>query len=50
LRDVLLYEHAIEVAVIEVDGNRWVRVSAQIYNELADVEKLARAVSSCLHR
>jgi isopenicillin-N epimerase len=50
LRDVLLYEHAIEVAVIEVDGNLWVRVSAQIYNELADVEKLARAVSSCLHR
>ncbi len=44
LRDRLLFEHDIEVQVHARAGRVWVRVSAQAYNERADVEKLGRAV------
>jgi isopenicillin-N epimerase len=50
LRDLLLFEHAIEVAMFAHGGVVWARVSAQIYNELSDVEKLARAVTQCVGR
>lgn len=44
LRDALLYEDRIEVQLHAHKGRLWVRVSAQIYNEPADVVRLAEAV------
>ena len=38
----LLREHNIEVPVIAIDGRLWVRISAQVYNELSDYEVLAQ--------
>ena len=45
LRDALLFRHGIEVQVHAMHGQVWVRVSAQVYNEISDVERLAAAVS-----
>ena len=45
LRDALLFEDRIEVQVHAWRGRLWVRISAQIYNELADFERLAEAVA-----
>jgi len=42
-RSMLLREHRIEVPVIAIDGRLWVRISAQVYNELSDYEALAKA-------
>ncbi len=44
LRDALLYEDRIEVELHARRGRLWVRVSAQIYNELADIERLDTAI------
>ena len=44
LRDALLFEDRIEALVHAKAGRLWTRVSAQIYNELADYERLADAV------
>lgn len=44
LRDALLLEACIEAQIHAWRGQLWVRVSAQIYNEMADVERLAEAV------
>jgi isopenicillin-N epimerase len=44
LRDTLLFDHNIEVHVSAWKGRVRVRVSAQIYNEIADVEKLIDAI------
>lgn len=44
LRDALLDMHLIEVHAHAAFGRVWVRVSAQVYNELADVERLADGV------
>ncbi len=44
LRDALLAEHRIEVQVHAAYGRVWVRLSAQAYNELDDVRRLAEAV------
>ncbi len=44
LRDTLLFTHGIEVHMYAALGRVWIRVSAQIYNELTDVERLAEAV------
>ncbi len=44
LREWLLREHQIEVGVSARDGRLWVRVSAQVYNEMDDIERLAAAV------
>ena len=38
----VLREHGIEVPVLPIDGKLWVRISAQVYNELPDYEALAR--------
>ncbi len=46
LRDALLFEDCIEVQLHAWRGQLWVRASAQIYNDLADVERLARAVQA----
>jgi isopenicillin-N epimerase len=45
LRDALLYEEAIEVQLHAWGGRLWLRLSAQIYNEISDFERLAAAVS-----
>jgi isopenicillin-N epimerase len=34
-------EHAITAGVMVLDGGLWIRVSAQIYNEIGDYERLA---------
>ena len=44
LRDALLFEEGIEVHLPVVGDALFVRVSAQIYNEISDVERLAEAV------
>jgi isopenicillin-N epimerase len=44
LRTALLEEDKIEVQLHAWRGRLWVRVSAQVYNDLADVERLAAAV------
>jgi len=44
LRDRLLQRHRIEVQVHAWSGRLWARISAQIYNELPDLERLADAV------
>jgi isopenicillin-N epimerase len=45
LRDALLDEEAIEVQLHAWGGRLWARVSAQIYNEISDFERLAAAVA-----
>jgi isopenicillin-N epimerase len=45
LRLALLVEDRIEIPVNAVQGRLWVRVSAQVYNDMTDVERLAAAVA-----
>ena len=45
LRDALLFEDRIEVQVHEWRGRLWARISAQVYNEISDYERLAEAVA-----
>ncbi len=44
VRDALLFEHQIEVQVHATHGRVWARISAQVYNEIGDIERLAGAV------
>ena len=44
LRDRLLFDHGIEVQVHAGHGRLWARISAQVYNEISDYERLADAV------
>ena len=44
LQDALLLEHSIEVAVMARAGRLWLRLSAQVYNDETDLERLAEAV------
>ncbi|WP_395699914.1 aminotransferase class V-fold PLP-dependent enzyme [Aquabacterium sp.] len=44
LREWLLREHQIEVGVSARDGRLWLRVAAQVYNEMSDIERLAAAI------
>jgi len=45
LRDALLFEDRIEVQVHASHGSLWVRVSAQVYNDGSDIDRLADAVA-----
>jgi len=45
LHDRLIDEHAIEVPVLALGGSLWVRISAQVYNEIEDYARLAQAVA-----
>ena len=45
LRDALLFEDHIEVGVKSLAGRLWVRIAAQIYNEMSDYERLGEAVA-----
>lgn len=44
LRDALLFRHQIEVQLHAAHGQLWTRISAQVYNDLSDVERLGEAV------
>jgi isopenicillin-N epimerase len=44
LRDALLFEDGIEVQMHAWRDRLWVRVSAQIYNDTSDVDRLVRAL------
>jgi isopenicillin-N epimerase len=46
VRDRLLFEHKIEVQVHAWREQIWTRVSAQVYNDVDDLERLAAAVLS----
>jgi isopenicillin-N epimerase len=46
LRDALLFEHGIEVAVIARADSLWARLSLQVYNDESDLERLAQAVDA----
>jgi isopenicillin-N epimerase len=46
LRDALLFEDEIEIQLHAWRGRLWVRISAQIYNQTSDFERLASAVES----
>jgi isopenicillin-N epimerase len=46
LRDRLLFEHRIELQVYAAHGSVRIRVSAQIYNERADIERLAAVLAT----
>jgi len=45
LRDALLFEDRIEVQVHAIRGRVWLRISAQVYIEPADIERLGEAVA-----
>ena len=44
----LFDKHRIEVPITGIDGHRWVRVSAQLYNRLTDYELLAEVLPGLL--
>ncbi len=44
MRDALLFEHGIEVHVSTARDRGQIRISAQIYNDMSDVDRLAEAV------
>jgi len=44
LHDRLLERHRIEIPVFAFADRLWLRLSAQIYNEMADYERLAAAL------
>lgn len=46
LQYALLYDCQIEAPILCIAERLWVRISAQIYNELEDVERFAEAVES----
>ena len=46
LRDALLFEDHIEIQLHAGHGRLWARVSAQVYNDGDDIEKLGAAVSA----
>ncbi|HXQ40134.1 MAG TPA: aminotransferase class V-fold PLP-dependent enzyme [Candidatus Udaeobacter sp.] len=46
LQGRLLDRHRIEVPIFPFAGRIWLRLSAQIYNELADYERLAQALKA----
>jgi isopenicillin-N epimerase len=46
LRDALLFEDHIEVQAHARAGRVWIRASAQVYNDDADIERLERAVAA----
>jgi len=46
LKDALLYEHHIEVQIHAWRDRVWMRISGQVYNDDADVVRLARAIEA----
>jgi isopenicillin-N epimerase len=50
LRNALLFDDHIEVQLHAGHGRLWVRISAQIYNDDADVDRLVEAIGRLLRR
>jgi len=48
LRDALLEQDHIEVQLHDGHGSLWVRVSAQVYNDWSDIERLGDAIAGKL--
>ena len=46
LRDALLFEDRIEIQLHAWRDRLWVRVSAQVYNDVRDIDRLAAAVEA----
>ena len=46
VRDALLFTHGIEIPVLARAGTLWMRVSAQVYNDGSDIERLGAAVEA----
>ncbi len=46
LKDWLLLERQIEVPIVARGGQLWVRISAQVYNDHEDIDRLATAVEA----
>jgi isopenicillin-N epimerase len=46
LRDVLLFEHGVEVPVLVRAGALWARVSCQVYNDHEDIDRMAYAIDA----
>jgi isopenicillin-N epimerase len=45
LHERLQNDHRVQVPVLAIGGALWVRVSAQVYNDMDDYERLADALS-----
>ena len=50
LKDWLLFERHIEVPIMAMGGRLWARISAQVYNDVEDLERFAGAVEVWLGR
>jgi isopenicillin-N epimerase len=50
VRDALWFDHGIEIAVLARDAVLWARVSAQVYNDGEDLERLGHAVDALARR
>jgi isopenicillin-N epimerase len=48
LEQRLYDEHRIEVPITAIDGHRWIRISAQLYNRISDYELLAGVLPGLL--
>ena len=46
LRDALLFEDRIEVQINAWRGRLWARLSAQVYNDVSDIERLTAALAA----
>jgi len=46
LRDALLFEDRIEIQVHAGYGGLWIRVCAQVYNDMSDIDRLASAIQA----
>jgi isopenicillin-N epimerase len=46
LQYALLYDYGLEAPILSMGERLWVRVSAQVYNDLEDIERFARAIAS----
>lgn len=46
LKDALLFDHHIEIPILAIQERLYARISAQVYNEMADVERLEKSLST----
>ncbi len=46
IKDALLFEDHIEVNPFTQGGRLWVRLAAQVYNEMADIDRLGEAIDA----